>query len=123
MPENEWIQGKRFYFLGIGGASMSALGKYVLECGGELYGYDAVRSEKTAELEKAGAKIYSSVAVKEEEKALINSSEKIVCTSAISKENARFEECVAQGARRRFSDRRHKSARSSLPNNISEMFA
>ena len=76
---------------------MSALGKYVLECGGELYGYDAVRSEKTAELEKAGAKIYSSVAVKEEEKALINSSEIIVCTSAISKENARFEECVAQG--------------------------
>ena len=97
MPENEWIRGKRFYFLGIGGASMSALGKYVLECGGELYGYDAVPSEKTAELEKAGAKIYFSVAVKEEEKALINSSEIIVCTSAISKENARFEECVAQG--------------------------
>ena len=73
MPENEWIQGKRFYFLGIGGASMSALGKYVLDRGGELYGYDAVPSERTAELEKAGVKIYSSATIGEEEKAVLES--------------------------------------------------
>ena len=76
---------------------MSALGKYVLDRGGELYGYDAVPSERTAELEKAGVKIYSSATIGEEEKAVINSAGKIVCTSAISKGNARFEECMAQG--------------------------
>lgn len=76
---------------------MSALGKYVLNRGGELFGYDAMPSERTENLQKAGAKIYFSATIGEEEKAVINSAEKIVCTSAVSKGNSRFDECLAQG--------------------------
>ena len=76
MPEKDLIQGKRFYFLGIGGASMSALGKYVLSQGGELFGYDSTPSERTKNLEREGVKIFYSQAVLEEEKAVINSAGK-----------------------------------------------
>ena len=87
MPKKERIKGKRFYFLGIGGASMSALAKYILCEGGEVFGYDAQLSARTEELARAGVEIYTSAAISETEKAVINSAENIVCTSAISRGN------------------------------------
>lgn len=60
MPKKERIKGKRFYFLGIGGASMSALAKYILCEGGEVFGYDAQFSARTEELARAGVEIYTS---------------------------------------------------------------
>ena len=97
MPKKERIKGKRFYFLGIGGASMSALAKYILCEGGEVFGYDAQLSARTEELARAGVEIYTSAAISETEKAVINSAENIVCTSAIARGNSRFDECFAQG--------------------------
>ncbi|MGN1061876.1 MAG: UDP-N-acetylmuramate--L-alanine ligase, partial [Candidatus Scatosoma sp.] len=99
MREPKSFQGKKLYFLGIGGASMSALAKYVTASGGEVQGYDAVRSARTEELENKGVTVYYSNVISEEEKAAINLADEIVCTSAISEGNARFDECVAQGKR------------------------
>lgn len=48
---------KNIFFLGIGGIGMSALAKYFLEEGFQVYGYDAVESELTNELQGLGAKI------------------------------------------------------------------
>ena len=69
MPKKERIKGKRFYFLGIGGASMSALAKYIHCEGGEVFGYDAQLSARTEELARAGVEIYTSAAISETEKA------------------------------------------------------
>ena len=76
---------------------MSALAKYILCEGGEVFGYDAQLSARTEELARAGVEIYTSAAISETEKAVINSAENIVCTSAISRGNSRFDECFAQG--------------------------
>lgn len=46
-----------FYFIGIGGVSMSGLAKYILSCGKKVGGSDNVSSIYTDELEKAGAKV------------------------------------------------------------------
>lgn len=89
--------GKIYVFLGIGGFSMSALAKYALSTGAEVYGYDAVRSERCAALERLGVKIFYGDALCEEEKSVINRADEIVCTSAIVRGNARFDECEAQG--------------------------
>lgn len=76
---------------------MSALAKYILCEGGEVFGYDAQLSARTEELARAGVEIYTSAAISETEKAVINSAENIVCTSAIARGNSRFDECFAQG--------------------------
>lgn len=76
---------------------MSALAKYVISCGGEVAGYDAARSARTDELQKKGVNIYFSSEISEEEKGIINRADKIVCTSAISAGNVRYDECLAQG--------------------------
>ena len=88
---------KNYCFLGIGGASMSALAKYLISEGHTVFGYDAVSSRRTEELESMGVKIYFSQMPDEEEKAAINGADEIVYTSAISAGNARFDECAAQG--------------------------
>lgn len=46
-----------YYFIGIGGVSMSGLAKYILSCGKKVGGSDNVSSIYTDELEKAGAKV------------------------------------------------------------------
>ena len=48
---------KRYFFLGIGGIGMSALARYCLSRGCEVYGYDRVRSHLCEELEAEGCKI------------------------------------------------------------------
>ncbi|MDD6995992.1 MAG: Mur ligase family protein [Candidatus Borkfalkiaceae bacterium] len=97
MRELKNYRATKFYFLGVGGASMSALAKYVLSAGGEVVGYDASRSSRTDELQSKGVKIYFSQEVTDEEKAAINSADEIVCTSAITAGNLRYDECLAQG--------------------------
>ncbi|MDR1112385.1 MAG: UDP-N-acetylmuramate--L-alanine ligase [Bacteroidales bacterium] len=49
---------KRIYFLGIGGIGMSALARYCLQAGKEVYGYDLTSTPLTDELHKAGAHIH-----------------------------------------------------------------
>ncbi|MDR1345741.1 MAG: UDP-N-acetylmuramate--L-alanine ligase [Bacteroidales bacterium] len=49
---------KRVYFLGIGGIGMSALARYCLQAGKEVYGYDLTPTSLTDELQKAGAHIH-----------------------------------------------------------------
>jgi len=46
-----------FYFIGIGGVSMSGLAKYILSCGKRVGGSDNFAGVYTEELSKAGAKI------------------------------------------------------------------
>ena len=75
MPKKERIKVKRFYFLGIGGAAMSALAKYILCEGGEVFGYDAQLSARTEELARAGVEIYTSAAISETERAVLLSRE------------------------------------------------
>ena len=55
---DEKISGKTIYFLGIGGIGMSALARYFLQAGNEIYGYDLTPSDITAALMKMGAKIH-----------------------------------------------------------------
>lgn len=97
MKINDCIKGKRFCFLGIGGASMSALAKYVLWQGGEVFGYDGAKNGYTAALEESGVKIYYGEGICAEEKAAINAADEIVATSAIDFSHPRVEECLAQG--------------------------
>ena len=54
--ERKW-KNKRFYFIGIGGVSMSALAKYLLSCGCEVSGSDACAGERTEELLSLGVPV------------------------------------------------------------------
>lgn len=47
----------RIYFIGIGGIGISALAKYYLLKGNEVYGSDVVNSDLIEEMQKMGAKI------------------------------------------------------------------
>lgn len=49
---------KKFHFVGIGGAGMSAIAKILLEMGYEVSGSDLSRSEYITKLEQIGAKVY-----------------------------------------------------------------
>ena len=42
------------YLIGVGGAGMSAIARYLLKIGCEVYGYDRVKTTLTQELEKEG---------------------------------------------------------------------
>ena len=46
-----------FYFVGIGGVSMSALAKFLLSCGKNVEGSDIIDSENTEELRKLGVRV------------------------------------------------------------------
>lgn len=51
---------KRIFFIGIGGVSMSALARYCVYMGKEVFGYDRVRSKESARLESiCSIKYYS----------------------------------------------------------------
>jgi len=49
---------KKIYFIGIGGIGMSALARFYLKKGSQVFGSDLVASEITKKLKKEGAKIY-----------------------------------------------------------------
>ena len=50
---------KKFHFVGIGGAGMSAIAKILLEKGCTVTGSDLTRSEPVLRLERLGAKIFA----------------------------------------------------------------
>ena len=52
---------RKFYFIGIGGISMSALAKYLLACGCEVSGSDMASGEQTEELISSGVKVRFSI--------------------------------------------------------------
>ena len=49
---------RKFHFIGIGGAGMSAIAKVLLEMGYQVSGSDLVKSESTLKLEQYGAVVY-----------------------------------------------------------------
>lgn len=49
---------KKLYFLGIGGIGMSAIARYFLQEGVEIYGYDLAKTELTKKLEAEGMHIH-----------------------------------------------------------------
>ncbi len=57
MQVNNIVNYDGFYFLGIGGVSMSALAKWLLSMGKKVAGSDASVNEYTEELQKAGVQI------------------------------------------------------------------
>lgn len=75
------------HFIGIGGIGVSALAKYYLSQGVKVSGSDLVSSEITEELERLGAKISSG---KHKKTNLPKDVEKVIYTSAISRDNPEF---------------------------------
>lgn len=52
----------KYYFIGVGGIGMSALARYLVRQGLEVYGYDAVETDLTQKLQEEGVKVsYSDV--------------------------------------------------------------
>ena len=78
---DEKISGKTIYFLGIGGIGMSALARYFLQAGNEIYGYDLTPSDITAALMNMGAKIH----YEEDIKAIPEQVDFVVYTPAVPK--------------------------------------
>ena len=48
------MQGKVYYFIGIGGIGMSAIARYLKQTGNVVYGYDRVCTELTRQMEREG---------------------------------------------------------------------
>jgi len=76
----------KVFFLGIGGIGMSALARYFLFLGKEVYGYDKTPTKLTKELEKEGANIHF-----EDDVALLPEGiDIVVYTPAIPKDHKEF---------------------------------
>ena len=58
MRKNEIFNGKRIFFIGIGGIGISSLAKYCLKEGYKVYGSDLKDSDMISELSFSGAKIF-----------------------------------------------------------------
>ncbi len=82
--ERKW-KNKRFYFIGIGGVSMSALAKYLLSCGCEVSGSDACAGERTEELLSLGVPV--SIAP-EAPGPRLRTADEVVYTGAVKEEDA-----------------------------------
>ena len=76
---------RKFYFIGIGGISMSALAKYLLACGCEVSGSDMASGEQTEELISSGVKVRFSI---DADNADLKSAEAVIYTSAIPENHA-----------------------------------
>lgn len=50
----------KYYFVGVGGIGMSALARYVLMQGKEVYGYDSVETDLTLKLQEEGVQVSNS---------------------------------------------------------------
>ncbi len=79
-------QAHRIYFLGIGGIGMSALARYFLWLGKQVYGYDRTSTDLTMQLEKEGAVINYT----DTEEVLPAETDLVIYTPAIPKENRQF---------------------------------
>ncbi len=79
-----WENYNSFYFIGVGGVSMSGLAKFMLLQGKKVAGSDAACSEYTDELIKLGVKVEFGKAVSTP---LISEYDAVVYTDAVSQEN------------------------------------
>jgi UDP-N-acetylmuramate--alanine ligase len=79
------LKGKKFYFIGIGGISMSALAKLLKTSGYSVAGSDGARGEETENLAFYGVKVY--IGVDGERKELVEA-DGVVYTDAIAHDNA-----------------------------------
>lgn len=77
---------KTYYFLGIGGIGMSAIARYFLLKGDNIFGYDLTRTELTQELEKEGM----SIVYEDNIDFLPKDIDMVVYTPAIPKDNTIF---------------------------------
>ena len=75
---------RKFYFIGIGGISMSALAKFLLAGGYEVAGSDMTAGEQTEELALCGVKIFIGG---DAGNPLLRDADAVVYTSAVSEEN------------------------------------
>jgi UDP-N-acetylmuramate--alanine ligase len=78
---------KKIYFIGIGGIGISALARYYLSKGWQVFGSDLTRSEITDALKRAGARIY----IGENPKRINPDFEKIIISPAVPEENPELE--------------------------------
>ncbi|MDD3918967.1 MAG: Mur ligase domain-containing protein [Candidatus Pacebacteria bacterium] len=83
----------KIYFIGIGGIGISALAKYYLEKGNEVYGSDVYGSDIIENLIKKGAKIHIGPQKKEN---IIDGLDVVVYTPAIKENNEEFIEAKAK---------------------------
>ena len=79
------LKGKKFYFIGIGGISMSALAKLLKTSGYIVSGSDGARGEETENLAFYGIKAY--IGVDGTRKELVEA-DTVVYTDAIASDNA-----------------------------------
>lgn len=77
---------KTYYFLGIGGIGMSAIARYFLLKGDNIFGYDLTRTELTQELEKEGM----SIVYEDNIDLLPKDIDMVIYTPAIPKDNIIF---------------------------------
>ena len=83
MRFSDMLNLKKFHFVGIGGAGMSALAKILIESGYEISGSDCAASSNTEMLKKLGAKIF----IGHDANNISNDIEAIVYSSAIPQDN------------------------------------
>lgn len=85
---------KKWYFIGIGGISMSALAKFLSGCGYEVSGSDAVRGEETEALVFYGVKVYIGI---DENRTELLQADAVVYTDAIPSQHAELRRAVCEG--------------------------
>ena len=83
MKFSDMLNLKKFHFVGIGGAGMSALAKILIESGYEISGSDCAASSNTEMLKNIGAKIFIGHAAEN----ISNDIDAIVYSSAIPNNN------------------------------------
>ena len=83
MRFSDMLNLKKFHFVGIGGAGMSALAKILIESGYEISGSDCADSATVQMLKDIGAKVF----VGHDEKNISNDIDAVVYSSAIPPEN------------------------------------
>lgn len=83
MRFSDMLNLKKFHFVGIGGAGMSALAKILIESGYEISGSDCAASSNTEMLQKLDAKIF----IGHDANNISNDIEAIVYSSAIPQDN------------------------------------
>lgn len=76
----------KYYFVGVGGIGMSALARYVLMQGKEVYGYDSVETDLTLKLQEEGVQVsYSDIVEDLPELNIVDTL--VVFTPAVNKRN------------------------------------
>lgn len=87
------------YFLGIGGIGMSALARWFMHLGKDIYGYDKTETPLTQKLIKEGAKIHYEDAISNIPSAILNTKNDVVVvlTPAIPKDHIEYNYLLEQG--------------------------